>query len=100
MGKYEDMAKSYTFKELAEKFLATDEIQLLGGMNFIMSKKDAKWSTDDCYQCRRNLESLNCTVGLVKLASKEYVSSCIECTKLITKVNNRRIELRDNRKSA
>lgn len=81
--------------ELCTKFLLSSDIQLLGGLNYIMSKKDDRWSTDDCYQCRNNLLKLSCDVAIVRLADGSLVYCCAHCRDLTAKVNARRIELRD-----
>lgn len=95
MNKYEAMAHAHTFKELSEQFLATNEIQLLGGMNFIMLEKDPNWKTEDCYQCRRDLVKLGCDVTIVRLHDGKSVYCCTPCRALTAQVDARRIELRD-----
>ncbi len=89
------MAKAHTYKELGEQFLASNEIQLLGGMNLIMSSKDRHWRKDDCYQCRRDLLELNCDVFAVRLGDGSHVFCCAPCRDLTQKIDDRRIELRD-----
>jgi hypothetical protein len=95
MNKYAVMAKAHTFKELGEQFLATNEIQLLGGINVIMSEKDPNWNTGDCYKCRRDLVKLGCPVALVRLRSGKPVYCCVPCQELTARIEARRIELRD-----